>query len=82
MKIIISSARQHALTPAQQKVENIKLFKEAKDSILDKFSSFESERKIEVEIANAGYFNIKPDPEEWINPGDFLGFSGGIIGYR
>ena len=33
-----------------------------------------------------GYFSVKPTEEFWINPGDFLGFSGtgvaGSIGYR
>ena len=38
----------------------------------------------DMDIRNnlVGYFSYQPESEAWINPGDFLGFSGGKIGYR
>ena len=50
--------------------------------ILDYFSSFSSSNSFDVDISVVGYFSFRPNGEVWINPGDFLGFSGGKIGYR
>ena len=51
--------------------------------LLDKFKDFSPKGEVSFDVNRAGFFIFKPDYDIWLNPGDFLGFSGpGIVGYR
>ena len=50
--------------------------------IIDHFSAFETKRIISIPVSNPGYFTFTPATPEWFNPGEFLGFSGGLIAFR
>ena len=60
----------------------LNIFCKGENYFSDSFSGFTTVDSYPVTIDNVGYFAYKPPTDVWLSPGHFLGFSGGLIGYR